>query len=156
MATINKYDSRGRLFTEGAPYGNVSCVRANMTLASGVVVGGDSTSVIGETDEVILGVLPEGAALLGADFNVSAAFTATSKGSLGFKYIDPALSTKNSPNYFVNAGTITAAGTIRSSITGGVTTLEAPAYLVYTNSVAAQAGNGAADITVYVEYTGKQ
>jgi hypothetical protein len=73
----------------GAPWGNkLSIVAAIVTLASGALSGGDSTTPIAVADKVRFGFIPAGTRLEDAIAIVSNAFPATSTLKIGFEYVD--------------------------------------------------------------------
>jgi hypothetical protein len=153
MATITKKQLAQELqFGSGAPYGNKSVLRYKMdTTAAGVYTEGDSTSAIGTTDTVILGILPAGFEIHGALAIVSDAFKASSTGKIGWAYKDgvDVTATPQDDDYFFAALAMDAAGRTYANNTA-VRPVKLPkdAYLTYTNAVAAQDAVGKFDLLV--------
>lgn len=153
MATITKKGiQQDRQMTGVSPYGNkISLIHSLVTNASGAVVGSDSTSAIGATDKVRIGVLPAGMQLVDALAIVSDAFRATSTAKIGFEYVDGVddTSVPQDDDYFFAALAMDAAGRTRAANTG-VRPLVLPkdAYLIYTNAVVAQNAVGILDVVV--------
>lgn len=153
MATITKKGiQQDRQMTGIAPYGNrIAVLHSLVTNSSGAAVGSDSTSAIGATDKVRMGVLPAGMQLLDALAIVSDAFRASTTAKIGFEYVDGVddTSVPQDDDYFFAALALDAAGRTRAANTGvRPVVLPKDAYLIYTNAVAAQNAVGVLDVVV--------
>lgn len=140
------------------PYGNALELRFKLdTNSSGVYTEGDSTSAIGTTDVVRLGILPAGMRLSDALAIVSDAFRASTTCKLGFQYVDGVDSTDvpQDDDYFFAALALDAQGRTRAAnVAVRPVVLPKDAYLIYTNAVAAQNAAGQLDVLVYGEMVG--
>lgn len=152
MATI----TRKKVLTEGGfggntPYGNGLILPFALALTAGVLVNSDSAAVVGIGDKVRIGVIPAGTKLNDCLAIVSAAFTATSTGKVGFEYVDgvDSAAVPQDDDYFFAALNIAAAGRTRANNTAvRPVTLPKDAYLIVTNQVAAQAASGVLDLII--------
>lgn len=136
----------------GAPYGNHTVHSYTLqTTAAGVMIGGDTTAVIGATDKVRMGILPAGLRLDDALAIISDAFTATITGALGFEYVDGVddATVPQDADYFFAALAVTVGRTRANNTAVVPVTLPKDAYLIWTNAVAAHAAAGRLDLLVY-------
>lgn len=152
MATLTRKRIVDKSVNVSAPYGNLLSFLFTMALsAAGVYTDSDKKTAVGIGDVIRVGILPAGFRIQNAIIAISAAFTATSKFKIGFAYVDgvDSATVPQSDTYF---STLLDAPTVgRSGITTGTSrpvTLPKDAYLIITNTVAAQATAGVIDITV--------
>nr|WP_314711153.1 hypothetical protein [uncultured Comamonas sp.] len=157
MATIKQKFIGDKQFGGFTPYGNLTTLRATLlTNAVGAVINADSAAPIAVGDVVVLEKLPEGFLLEDAQVIVSTAMTATATGSLGFIYADGVDSAEvpQDATYFGAGLNAAAAGRIRTASTKAPVRLAKEAYLVWTQSGAANAKASRIDAIVHGERLG--
>lgn len=159
MATIKKTGLGNQQFgmAGAALYGNVTVHHFVLeTNAAGAAVGSNSTAAVGNGDEVIIGMLPQGARLDDSLVIVSDAFTAATVCKLGFRYVDGVddADVPQDDDYFGTGLVLNATGRLRNATTNPPVKLPKEAYVVLTSSGAAHASAGRADILIYTERFG--
>jgi hypothetical protein len=141
----------------GVPYGNRSSLFYQMkTNASGVIANSNVTDAVGNGDVVVLGVLPAGMKLCDMVATISDAFTASSTGKIGFKYVDgvDVTAVPQDDDFFCAATSLASLAVIRKTATTAPLTLPKDAYLILTNAGAAQAAAGQIDIEIIGQING--
>lgn len=156
MATITKKRLAESQFG-GAPYGNTSTLRYNLTTnASGAAVNSDTTAAIASGDKVILGILPAGTLLQDSTAIVSDAFSASVTANIGFEYVDGVDSTTvpQDASYFFASLALSSTSRTRQSTAKAPVKLPKDAYLIATTGGAANAVVGVLDVLVEAEQVG--
>lgn len=156
MTTVTKKNVLTEKQFGGAPYGNKTSFVFALALAAGVMANSDSAAAIPIGGVVRTGVLPAGMQLEDALAVVSAAFTATSTAKIGFAYVDGVddAGVPQDDAYFFNGLALDAAARTRQSTAKAPVVLPKDAYLIVTNQVAAQAGNGVLNVVIDGVLTG--
>lgn len=158
MATVTKKRVKTAQQHGGVPYGNNSVLPFQFkTDSSGVFTDSDTTTAVGATDKVILGVIPAGFNIQDSLAIISDAFTASITADVGFEYVDGVDDTAvpQDVDYFNNSLNLATAGRTRQANTAvAPIILPKDAYLILTNEVAAHASAGQLDILIYGIATG--
>lgn len=158
MATITKNRYQDSQNFGAVPYGNLTTLEyAVATASNGSVVGSDSAAAVASGDVVRLGILPAGFRLHDSLTIVSAAFTASVVGTIGFAYVDGVDDTAvpQDADYFGASVAINTAGRYRASNTAVVpVTLPKDAWLTITTGGANNAKAAAATVLVTGEHVG--
>jgi len=152
MANVTKKDVKVSRPLGGTPYGNLTVIPATLSVnASGVWEDSDQATAVAIGDVLRLGVLPKGMTLLDYILKISTAFTASSTGKIGFKYVDGTDDTDvpQDDDYFCAATTLATAATLRQTNAAvAPVTLPKDAYLILTTAGAALAAAAQLDIAV--------
>ena len=156
MAKIKLKNLSVNVFGGAAQYGNQSTYHGTIiTDASGNVKNNVSSTAatIGIGDEVQMAYLPAGLRLDDALLVVSVGMTATTTGSLGFKYVDGVDSTAvpEDAAYFGAGLALAAAARVRATGAKAPVVLPKDAYLTLTTAVAANVKASQVDAIVFGE-----
>jgi hypothetical protein len=157
MATVTKNRAHKNPPFGGVPYGNNSVLKFVLeTSSAGVLVDGDKTTALVQTDVARLGLLPAGMRLDDALAIVSDAFTASVTHKIGFAYADGVDDTDvpQDDDYFFAALANTAARTRAANVAVKPVVLPKDAYLIATVAGADHASAGRLDLLVYGELKG--
>ncbi|MCK4786542.1 MAG: hypothetical protein KAV87_22475 [Desulfobacteraceae bacterium] len=159
MSTIKKNKINTARRFGGAPYGNLSSFKHNMTLnASGVVVDSDDDTALAIADKVQIGVLPAGMTLEDWHLIISDVFKAASACKIGFEYVD-GVDDANVPQdddyFFATATVLTAAAVLRKVVANPPVVLPKDAYIIWTHEGALADEASVVDFVVNGELTGQ-
>lgn len=157
MGTITKKQFRTRQFGGVSPNGNLAVLPFQLvTNSAGGLTPADVETAIQIADVVVLGSLPAGMRLDDSLLKISTGMTASSTGSLGFKYAD-GVDDPNVPqdaSYFGAGLAMATAATLRNATTKAVVTLPKEALLIYTHAGANNVKASKTDILIFGELTG--
>lgn len=151
MVNVTKKYAKTLQQIGGVPYGNSTKLKFKLaTNASGVLVDGDQTTALVQTNVARLGVLPAGADLIDALAIVSDAFTASVTFDIGFAYVDGVDDTAvpQDDNYFFDNLANSAGRTRANNTAVAPVKLPKDAWLIATVAGADNASAGVLDIVV--------
>ena len=141
MATIDVTEPNTPI--HGGTFGNASVAHVPYKPTANLTIG----------DEVRLCTLEHGTKLIDAEAFI-AADLASGTLSLGYRYVDAALSAQDDPAYFLSAQTIATAGRFDASVNKPPVTLAGRAYLVATFGGAAFPTTNQLDAVVHYDFRG--
>ena len=136
--------------------GNDTRLPFNLTTASGVWTASDQATKIQIADVLYLGVIPAGFEIHDCLVIISAAFTASTTCSIGYKYVDGVDATPNEDAaYFVPAGqALSSTAIFHKKGIKAPAKLTKAAFLTLTWAGAENAASGVLDIDVVGTYSG--
>jgi len=159
MATVTKKGIATETQIGGVPWGNMTILHFPLeTNSTGVWVGSDQATAIQVNDVLNLGILPAGLKIWDYIANISDAFTGSSTGKIGFKYVDGVDSTAvpQDDDYFCAATSLASQAKLRmTNVAVRPVTLPKPAYLTLTWAGAHADAVGKLDIGVIGVMTGQ-
>ena len=135
----------------GVAYGNVFSLPFNITTnASGVIVGSDTATAVGNGDVIYCGVIPAGTKLLDMKMFVSDAFAGSVTFAVGFKYKDgvDVAAVPQDDDFFCAATSVAATGVTRKTNVTPPVTIPKDAYLIVTSAGAAHSAAGICNIEI--------